>query len=86
MAAFRRSVDQQSEKSIAVHKQQAVQKILKEAIKTEQDAKLRLISQLGRLERHQNDIVIRENRSLNQIEKISKKQERAQSTYMRKSA
>ena len=52
MALFRRSIEQQSEKSIAVHKQQAVQKILKEAIRTEQDAKLRLISQLGRLERH----------------------------------
>ena len=63
-------MDEISEKAIEIKKHKAVTKIVKQAIKSEQDSKLRLVTQLNTLQKRKNEIIIVENRNANAIEKL----------------
>ena len=51
-------MDEISEKAIEIKKHKAVTKIVKQAIKNEQESKLRLVTQLNTLQKRKNEIVI----------------------------
>ena len=86
ISLYQKGIEEIGEKAHDIKKQRAVSNIVKQAIKNEEQTKLKLVTQLHRLEKRKNQIVIQENSNAQQISHLQKRQERAQSGYLKRSA